>query len=167
MVDKKVVVITGGSSGIGASCAKIFGQNGYDLVIASRNLENLHNLAVDLGRAGIKVQILEVDVSDELQCAGLIEKTMIIYGRIDVLINNAGVSMRALFADVDLSVIRKIMAVNFWGTVYCTKYALPHLIRSNGSIIGVSSIAGKKGLPGRSGYTNLGDGSTRYPRSVY
>ncbi len=76
------------------------------------------------------------------------------YGRIDVLINNAGISMRALFDELDLSVIKKLMDVNFWGTVYCSKYALPHLQATKGSLVAVSSIAGYKGLPGRTGYSS-------------
>jgi short-subunit dehydrogenase len=70
-----------------------------------------------------------------------------------VLINNAGISMRALFKDLDLKVMKSLMDVNFWGTVYCTKYALPEITKTKGSIVAVSSIAGYKGLPGRSGYS--------------
>jgi len=75
------------------------------------------------------------------------------FGRIDILVNNAGISMRALFENTDLTVIKQLMDVNFWGTVYCTKYALPYLLTEKGSVVGVSSIAGYKGLPGRSGYS--------------
>ena len=83
----------------------------------------------------------------------LIDQTVKRFGRIDILINNAGISMRALFENTDLSVIKQLMDVNFWGTVYCTKYALPYLLKVKGSVVGVSSIAGYKGLPGRSGYS--------------
>ncbi|MEO6849100.1 MAG: SDR family oxidoreductase, partial [Mucilaginibacter sp.] len=83
----------------------------------------------------------------------LIKQTILTFGKIDILINNAGISMRALFKDVDLKVLKTVMDVNFWGAVYCTKYALPHLLKTQGSIVGVSSIAGYKGLPGRSGYS--------------
>ena len=76
------------------------------------------------------------------------------YGKIDILINNAGISMRALFEDVDLNVLRRLMDTNFWGTVYCSKFALPHLLESKGSLVGISSIAGYKGLPGRTGYSS-------------
>lgn len=93
------------------------------------------------------------DVSKEADCKRLIEETMRAFGRIDVLINNAGMSMRALFEKTDLSVLRQLMDINFWGTVYCSKYALPHLLEQKGSIVGISSIAGKKGLPGRTGYS--------------
>ncbi|MFU8843201.1 MAG: SDR family oxidoreductase, partial [Bacteroidales bacterium] len=75
------------------------------------------------------------------------------YGRIDILINNAGISMRALFENTDVSVLKRLMDINFWGAVYCTKFALPYLLQSRGSLVGVSSIAGYKGLPGRAGYS--------------
>ena len=75
------------------------------------------------------------------------------FGKIDILVNNAGISMRALFKDLDLSVLKQLMDVNFWGTVYCTKYALPYLLETKGSVVGVSSIAGFIGLPGRTGYS--------------
>ena len=94
-----------------------------------------------------------IDVSDEADCENLINEAISNYGKIDILINNAGISMRALFEDTDLSVIKKLMDVNFWGTVFCTKYALPHIISQKGSIVGVSSIAGIKALPARTGYS--------------
>jgi short-subunit dehydrogenase len=94
-----------------------------------------------------------VDVTVENDCRKLADEAVQKFGRIDVLINNAGISMRAIFADLDLAVIRKVMDVNFWGTVHCTKYALPHLLQAKGSVVGLSSIAGFKGLPGRTGYS--------------
>ncbi|NCB98937.1 MAG: SDR family oxidoreductase, partial [Bacteroidia bacterium] len=84
----------------------------------------------------------------------LIEQTIARFGRADILVNNAGISMRAMFKDLDLSVIKRLMDVNFWGTVYCTKYALPHILKTHGSIVGVISIAGFKGLPARTGYSS-------------
>ncbi len=93
------------------------------------------------------------DVTREADCRRLIERTVERFGRIDILICNAGISMRALFDDVDLDVLRHLMDVNFWGAVYCTKYALPYLQASKGSIVGVSSVAGIHGLPGRTGYS--------------
>ncbi len=91
--------------------------------------------------------------ANEADCKNLILTAVERFGKIDVLINNAGVSMRALFQDVDLNVLKELMDINFWGTVYCTKYALPHILEQKGSIVGVSSIAGIKGLPGRTGYS--------------
>ena len=96
---------------------------------------------------------VQCDVTLEEDCDHLIKQAITTFGKIDILINNAGISMRALFKDVDLKVLKALMDVNFWGTVYCTKYALPHILKTQGSIVGVSSIAGYKGLPGRSGYS--------------
>jgi short-subunit dehydrogenase len=89
----------------------------------------------------------------ESDCKNLIDKTLGKFGRIDILINNAGISMRAVLENLDLEVIRRVMDVNFWGTVYCTKYALPWLLKSKGSLVGVISVGGYVGLPGRSGYS--------------
>jgi short-subunit dehydrogenase len=88
-----------------------------------------------------------------VDCKFLIQQAVEKFNGIDILINNAGISMRALFVDSEIDVIRKLMDINFWGTVYCTKYAMPYLLRSKGSVVGVSSIAGYKGLPGRTGYS--------------
>jgi short-subunit dehydrogenase len=93
------------------------------------------------------------DVSKEGDCKNFIEKTIEEFNGIDILINNAGISMRALFKDTDLDTLRTLMDVNFWGTVYCTKYALDAVLKNKGTIVGVSSIAGYRGLPGRSGYS--------------
>ena len=95
---------------------------------------------------------VRTDVTKELACKELIEQAYARFGRIDALINNAGISMRALLEDLEPAVLRKVMDVNFWGTVYCSKYALPYLLESKGSLVGVISIAGFIGLPGRTGY---------------
>jgi short-subunit dehydrogenase len=96
---------------------------------------------------------VQADVSKEEDCKMLVKQALTTFNKIDVLINNAGLSMRALFNELDLSVLKNLMDVNFWGTVYCTKYALPEILKSKGSIVGVSSIAGYRGLPGRTGYS--------------
>jgi short-subunit dehydrogenase len=101
----------------------------------------------------VKAVAVQCDVSIESDCAQLITQATNTFNRIDILINNAGISMRALFNDVDLDVLKTLMDVNFWGTVYCTKHALPQILKTKGSIVGVSSIAGYKGLPGRTGYS--------------
>jgi short-subunit dehydrogenase len=147
------VVITGASSGIGLACAREFTSRGCQVVLAARNLEKLSLLEEELSSEGADVLIVKTDVSSENDCRQLIEKTLERFGKIDVLINNAGLSMRALFIDTDLQVLKTLMNVNFWGTVYCTKYALPHLLKSKGSVAGVSSIAGIHGLPARTGYS--------------
>lgn len=93
------------------------------------------------------------DVTSEQECRELVEATVRAFGGVDVLVCNAGLSMRALFDEVDLAVLHRLMDVNFWGTVYCTKYALPYLQRAKGSLVGISSVAGLHGLPGRTGYS--------------
>jgi short-subunit dehydrogenase len=150
----KVVIITGASSGIGKSCAEEFAKRGANLVLAARQFVTLCELTADLEkRYGIKALAVQVDVTKEEDCAELIKQAVLTFGKIDVMLNNAGISMRALFSDLDLSVLKSLMDVNFWGTVYCTKYALPEILKTKGSIIGVSSIAGYRGLPGRTGYS--------------
>ncbi len=149
----KVVIITGASSGIGKALALEYATRGAHVIMAARNEERLHQAASEVSARGAKVLAVLTDVSVEADCKELINKSIEEFGRIDILINNAGISMRALFADTDLDVIRQLMDINFWGMVYCTKFALPYLLEAKGSVVGVSSIAGYKGLPGRTGYS--------------
>jgi short-subunit dehydrogenase len=149
----KVVVITGASSGIGKALAYEFGKKGAKVVLAARNITNLLEIVNDLDKLGITALALKTDVTSEDDCRALIEKTIEKFGRIDVLINNAGISMRALLIDLRLDVMRRVMDTNYWGTVYCTKFALPHLLKTHGSLLGMISIGGYIGLPGRSGYS--------------
>ncbi len=149
----KVAIITGASSGIGLATSQELGRRGAKVVMASSTRERLEKAANNLIESRYDVLMIKTDVTSEKECRILIEETVKKYGRIDILINNAGISMRARFADMDLDVMRKVMDVNFWGTVYCTRYALKYLIESKGSIVGVSSIAGFHGLPGRTGYS--------------
>lgn len=149
----KVVIITGASSGIGRGLSKHYARMGSKVVMAARNREKLQELEQELGRESCEVFAVQTDVSREEDCRELVDKVVEKYGHIDVLINNAGISMRATFEDLRLDVIRQVMDVNFYGTIYCTKYALPYLLKTRGSVVAVSSIAGFKGLPGRSGYS--------------
>ncbi len=149
----KVVIITGASSGIGLATAWEFARLHAKVVMAARNKKNLDEEVAKIKAHGFVAFAVKTDVSKREDCQRLIEESIKKYEKIDILINNAGISMRALFIDVDLQVMEKLMNVNFWGTVYCTKYALPYLIKSKGSVIGVSSIAGFQGLPGRAGYS--------------
>ena len=150
----KVVIVTGASSGIGKACAAAFAKEGANIVMAARNNDKLNQAVKEVRQYGTEVIPIQTDVSKRDECRNLIEKTVATFHQIDILINNAGISMRALFAKVDLDVIEKLMEVNFMGSVYCTKFALSSLIDSQGSIIAVSSIAGFKGLPARSGYSS-------------
>jgi len=149
----KVVIVTGASTGIGNAIAREFARNGSRVMLAARSAEKLHRLESELREIGLEASYCVTDVTREEDCRLLVETTVAKYGTVHILINNAGISMRALFSDVDLTVLKRLMDVNFWGTVYCTKYALPYLLENKGSVVGVSSVAGFHGLPGRTGYS--------------
>ena len=149
----KVVLITGGTSGIGKALAFAFGREGAMIAFSGRKQAGLNETSTELNAAGIDNLAIQADVSIEADCERMVQETVNKYGRLDILINNAGISMRALFEDLDLSVLRQVMDINFWGTVYSTKYALPFIKQAKGSIIGISSIAGYRGLPARTGYS--------------
>ncbi|MCF8298743.1 MAG: SDR family oxidoreductase [Saprospiraceae bacterium] len=151
-MENKVVIITGASSGIGKALAFEYAQGKYKVVIAARNIDALNVIKNDLEKNGAEVLAVKTDVSIEDDCKNLIDKTVERFNGIDILINNAGVSMRANFVDLKLEVLKKLMDINFWGTVYCTKHALPYLLERKGSVAGVSSISGFTPLPGRTGY---------------
>jgi short-subunit dehydrogenase len=153
-LQEKVVIITGASSGIGLACAHAFFEQGARLVLAARSEDVIGQLADQFNeKRALSAVAVKTDVAVELDCKQLIEKAINVFGGIDILINNAGVSMRANFSDVHLDVLRQLMDVNFWGTVYCTKYAYPYILASRGSIVGVSSVAGIHGMPYRTGYS--------------
>jgi short-subunit dehydrogenase len=155
----KVFVITGASDGIGAEIARQLARtHGAEaaLVLAARNGDKLEAVAAQCRQSAARAEVVMTDVAQEAQCRALIDKTMQAFGRIDVLINNAGMSAHALFADVraqDLHWYEDLMKVNLWGAVWCTHAALPHLKASRGQIVAVSSLAGLVGVPGRTAYS--------------
>ncbi|RLD36061.1 MAG: short chain dehydrogenase [Bacteroidetes bacterium] len=149
----KVVIITGGSSGIGEALAYKFATYGTKVVIGARNTEALEKVVATIIKNGGDAVWLQTDVTSETDCKNLVLKAVDSYGKVDILINNAGVSMRAIFNDLKLEVFNRVIDVNFWSAVYCTKYAMPYLLKQNGSVVGVSSAGGIKGLPGRSAYS--------------
>jgi short-subunit dehydrogenase len=148
----KTVLITGASSGIGKALTIAMLQAGARVAICARNSKNLQEVKEELMNKNLLT--VRADVSIESDCKQFIDAAVAAFGRIDILINNAGISMRALFKDLDLNILRQSMDINYWGTVYCTKYALPHILATKGSIVGISSIAGYKGLPCRTGYSS-------------
>ena len=149
----QVVIITGASSGIGKAMAFEFGRQGAIVIITGRNQANLNDTAAELQAANIQQHAIVCDSSSEEQTRAMIQEVVSKFERVDLLINNAGISMRSMFETADLQVLKQVMDINFWGTVYATHAALPHLKKSRGGIIGISSIAGYRGLPVRTGYS--------------
>ncbi len=147
----KVVVVTGGTDGIGRALISELIEAGAKVATCGRSHDKLY--ALQLEYAQVILHTMVCDVSVELECNRFIQSTIETFGTIDILINNAGISMHALFSDLDTSVIRRMMDVNFMGSVYCTKAALDKIIEQKGTIVGISSVAGYRGLPGRSGYS--------------
>ncbi|MFD2203265.1 SDR family oxidoreductase [Shivajiella indica] len=149
----KVVIVTGATSGIGEACALVFGKAGAKIVITGRSQEKIENTLQLLHQSGIEALGVVANAGSEEDNRKVVDETLNCFGKIDILINNAGISMRALFEEMDLSVFHKVMETNFWGTVYATKYCLPEILKNKGSIIGVSSINGYRGTPARTAYT--------------
>lgn len=147
----KVIVVTGGSDGIGKALVDAFLLHGAKVATCGRNYDKLYHLQSTHPNKPLFIHT--ADVSKEADCQNFIEAVVKEFGTIDILINNAGISMRSVFAEAELDTIRKVMDVNFWGAVYCTKFALPYITKNAGTIVGVSSIAGYRGLPGRTGYS--------------
>ncbi|HXB46057.1 MAG TPA: SDR family oxidoreductase [Puia sp.] len=147
----KVIVITGGSDGIGRALIDALIPLGAKIATCARNYDKLYNLQLEY--PNILLHTMACDVSNENDCKRFIVSTIEVFGHIDILINNAGISMHSLFNDVDVDVMKKVMDINFFGAVYCTKYALSSILETKGIIVGISSTAGYRGLPGRSGYS--------------
>ncbi len=147
----KIVVITGGSEGIGKALVDAFLFQGAKVATCGRNYDKLYLLQSQHPNKPLLIHT--ADVSKEADCRNFIAEVIRSFGSIDILINNAGISMRSLVSEVELDTLRKVMDINFWGTVYCTKIALPYIQANKGTIVGISSIAGYRGLPGRSGYS--------------
>ena len=147
----KVAVVTGGTDGIGRALVSALLSYGAKVATCGRSHDKLYSLQAQ--HASLPLHTLVADVSQEADCKKFIDSTLSVYGKIDLLINNAGISMRGLFKDLELDVIRRLMDVNFFGAVYCTRFALHSLIENKGTIVGISSIAGYRGLPGRTGYS--------------
>ena len=148
-----VVVITGASKGIGAELARQLAAKGAKLVLAARNDRELEAVAADCRKSGAAVVTVKADVAVERDCQAIVAGAVLAFGRLDTLVNNAGASMWARFEEIeDVSVLERIMRVNYMGAVYCTHHALPYLRESRGRIVGVSSLAGRTGVPTRTGY---------------
>ncbi|MBU2913960.1 MULTISPECIES: SDR family oxidoreductase [Reichenbachiella] len=150
---QKTLIITGGTSGIGKACVEYYGSKGYQVIFTGRDAAKVSELTAQWQSDGIDCLGLVAPVEEEAAAKQVIEQAIDRFGKIDVLICNAGISMKALFEDVDLKVFERVMRVNFMGTINYVKYALPHIIATQGSIVGISSINGQRGTPGRSAYS--------------
>lgn len=149
----KVVVITGAASGIGAAFVRYFASEGAKIVLLDMQEENMYKLAEDTGLRKDDFLVFPLDITDEKKVRDVFLKIGERFKRIDVLINNAGISQISLFKNTSPKIFKKVMDVNFFGTVYCTRYALPLLQRSGGQIIAMSSVAGFSPLYGRTAYS--------------
>ncbi|HUQ27455.1 MAG TPA: SDR family oxidoreductase [Usitatibacter sp.] len=150
----KVIMVTGASKGIGAELARQWAAKGAKLVLAARGERELEAVAADCRKAGAHVITVKADVTDEQDCQAIVSGAVGAFGRLDALVNNAGATMWARFEDIeDMSILRRIMDVNYMGSVYCTRHALPYLRQSKGLIVGISSLAGRTGVPTRTGYS--------------
>lgn len=149
----KVVIVTGATSGIGEACAMAFGKEGAKVVITGRKQVKIDNTLHKLQQAKIEAIGVLADVAYEPDNEKVAMEAIRRFGKIDILINNAGISMRALFEELDLEVFKQVMDTNFYGSVYATKYCLPEILKSKGSIVAVSSINGYRGTPARTAYT--------------
>lgn len=147
----KVIVVTGGSDGIGKALVELFLNEGAKVATCGRHYDKFHELQTKFNSHPL--HIATADVSNEGDCKKFIDSVIETFGTIDILINNAGISMRALFEETDLATIRTLIDINLWGTIYCTRFAMKEIIKNKGTILGVSSVAGFRGLPGRTGYS--------------
>jgi short-subunit dehydrogenase len=144
----QVVIVTGASAGIGKSLAFQLAEQGAKVSIAARRANRLEKVAVECRQRGAEVLVVPMDVSDEVQCLALVEQTITAFGKLDMLINNAGMAASALFDEFpDLHLFKHTLDVNFYGAVYCTYYALPHLKKTRGRLVAISSVGGKAAIP--------------------
>lgn len=149
----KVIIITGSSSGIGKALSYELAKRGSNIVLTARREDKLIEIAKDIERLySVKTLVIKADLSLKDGCKKVIELTIKKFNKLDILINNAGISQRAMFADLDLSVMHKVMDINYWASIYTTKFALPYLLESKGSVVAISSISGFSPLPARTGY---------------
>lgn len=149
----KVTIITGASAGIGLELARQLSLEGAALVIAARDPALLETARQQCEALGARTVAVPTDVSVKDQCRRLIDEALTAFGRIDMLINNAGISMHSRFDELqDIDAAERIMRINYLGSVWCTYFALPHLRASRGRIVAVSSLTGKNGVPTRTLY---------------
>ena len=150
---EKTVVVTGASSGIGKALTLQLADEGAWLALAAREVQRLDALVLECQQRGGKAIAIQTDVADESQCCALIQRTQETYGRIDMLVNNAGMAVVSKLEDLpDLHHFKQVMDVNFYGIVYCSYYALPYIKEASGRIVNVSSLGGVMAIPFNTSY---------------
>lgn len=148
----KVVMVSGAAGGLGAALCRRFAAAGAHIMAVDRDAAGLDGLRESLRTGSANVLALQTDITDAQACGAAVSATLARFGRLDVLVNNAGISHRSLLRDTDLKTIRRVMEVNFFGALHLTHAALPHLLASRGAIVAISSVAGFAPLVGRTGY---------------
>jgi len=149
----KVIIVTGASEGIGRAMCMALSEHGMKIVLAARNEERLMELKKDIESKGSQALVVVTDVTDEEACRRLIEKTVETYGQLDILVNNAGQTMWTKMEEMaDTSIFKRLMQLNFFGSLYCTYYADPHLRKTKGRLVMISSMSGLMGVPSRTAY---------------
>ena len=148
----KTVLVTGAGGGLGRAVALRFAKAGARIAALDKDATGIESLSVEIANRGGHCLALPCDITDAEACAQAVAATVQHFGTLDALVNNAGMSQRSGFAVTDLAVIRRVMDVNFYGAVHCTKAALPHLVAARGLIVSVSSVAGYSPLIARTGY---------------
>jgi NAD(P)-dependent dehydrogenase (short-subunit alcohol dehydrogenase family) len=143
----KTILITGGSSGIGKATALRLAQCGAQIALAARNRDALDQVRAEIQQAGAAALVVPTDVTDAEQVRNAVEATVARFGKLDILLASAGLSMRAYFEGSQLEAMERVMRVNFFGTLYATHFALPHVKKAQGSLVAVSSLTGKRGIP--------------------
>lgn len=146
------MLVTGGSSGIGRASAIRLAQEGAHIAIAARNESAMSDVVDEIRQLGVQAIAVRTDVCDKDQCRNAVESTVAEFKQLDILLCSAGLSMRAPFLGSDLAAMEQVMRVNFFGTLYTTNFALPHIIKSRGSLVAVSSLTGRRGVPSYSIY---------------